>query len=410
MTVWNRVHVNTQGQCTPCCYATGGDLVLGNLKNQDFDEIWNGVTARDLRRGHNTWDYPSLCKTCMYTNLAGPERYLPFAGEVPGRLGRLPQGVEPRLEVTEPAHMSRSAEPPTFRVAAPREPVARWFVALALGGDADGLRLHEVQPFEDSDGSLALELPDGVWEDLETNLGHWWAIFAECAERPGRMMRSPEIRCLIRHEPIPRISDSNLRYPDQGHLAVVDLGGGKEAGWGGGHAPQARPRFGERRNNEWKSARSDDGSANGAATMSRADYLEMVQRVREVVAKALPAGSTVLVVSKGDDALLELDCRAAWHFPVGEDGGWAGFHPADDEWAIEHLESLRSCGADCLVIPTASNWWLERYEELAEHLVLHYPVVCDDEACVIFALGKYPAFYGRKRDAAVDRYLDGVTA
>jgi hypothetical protein len=246
---------------------------------------------------------------------------------------------------------------------------------------------------------------------MSSNLGYWWAIFAECADSPARTLRSSEIRCLIRHEPISRISGSDLRYPDQGHLAVVDLGGGKALGWGG-HAPQPRPRLGERRNDGWKTSRAvakDDSSSNGSRGMSRAAYERVLRRVQTVVEKSLPADSTVLVVSKGDDALLALDCRTAWHFPCGEDGGWAGFHPADDEWAIDHLEALRACGADYLVIPAASTWWLERYPEFAGHLTIHYPLVCDDEACTIFALGKYPAFYGRKRDAAVNGYLDGVT-
>jgi radical SAM protein with 4Fe4S-binding SPASM domain len=412
LNVFNRMQVDAEGVVTPCAYATDDDLVLGRLGDETLDEVWNGPNAQDLRRAMLTWDHPSLCKTCMFTNLAGPERYLPFAREVPGRLGRLPQGVEPALQVAEPAHMRRVRTPPIFRVAAPRERVARWFVALALGGEADELQLHEAREHQASGGSVELELPDGAWSDLTSNLGYWWAIFAECAERPGRTLRSSEIRCLIRHEPVPRIPGSDLRYPDQGHLAAVDLGGGKALGWSEGHAPQARPPLGERRH-EWKSSsrRSMNGDgSNGSNRMSRAEYDGQVQRVRTIVGESLPAGSTVLVISKGDGALLDLDCRAAWHFPSGEDGGWAGFHPADDEWAIEHLETMRSCGADYLVIPAASNWWLDRYPELADHLVFHYPVVCDDEACVIFALGKYPAFYGRDRDAAVDGYLEAVTA
>ena len=49
--------------------------------------------------------------------------------------------------------------------------------------------------------------------------------------------------------------------------------------------------------------------------------------------------------------------------------------PADDEWAIEQLEAMRACGADYLVLPATSTWWLERYPELADHLTFHYPVV-----------------------------------
>jgi hypothetical protein len=261
------------------------------------------------------------------------------------------------------------------------------------------------------DGVLELELPAGEWEAVRSNLGHWWAVFCLSADRPERTLRSSEVRCLIRHEPVARIAGSTLRYPDQGHRAVVDLGGAKEAGWGELHAPQSRPRLGARRTREWTSSRATRGHGtpgNGAHPISRTEYTRLVARVRATVKHSLPADSTVLVTSKGDDALLELECREAWHFPCGEDGEWAGFHPPDGEWAIDQLEALRACGADYLVMPAASSWWLERYPEFAANLTLHYPVVHDDSACVIFALGRFPAFYGRKRDAAVDGYLNGA--
>ena len=38
-------------------------------------------TRSDLRRGMPTWDFPSLCKTCMFTDQARPEVYLPFVAE-----------------------------------------------------------------------------------------------------------------------------------------------------------------------------------------------------------------------------------------------------------------------------------------------------------------------------------------
>ena len=61
---YDRLQIELDGNVEPCGLATEGELVLGNLAKQDFDEIWNGATARDLRRGHYTWDYPSLCKSC----------------------------------------------------------------------------------------------------------------------------------------------------------------------------------------------------------------------------------------------------------------------------------------------------------------------------------------------------------
>ena len=73
-------------------------------------------------------------------------------------------------------------------------------------------------------------------------------------------------------------------------------------------------------------------------------YLELVRQVREVVNEAVPEGSTVLVVSKGDDELLRLGAREGWHFPRAADGRYAGHHPADGAAAVAHLEELRARG------------------------------------------------------------------
>ena len=57
----------------------------------------------------------------------------------------------------------------------------------------------------------------------------------------------------------------------------------------------------------------------------------------------------MLVVSSGDDALVEFPGARARHFPQLDDGMYAGHHPADDEEAIAELERLRERGADYLV-------------------------------------------------------------
>ena len=83
-------------------------------------------------------------------------------------------------------------------------------------------------------------------------------------------------------------------------------------------------------------------------------------------------GSTALVVSRGDDALLACEGRRTAHFPQGPDGGWAGFNPADSAEAIEHLETLREQGARYFVVPSSQFWWLHHYSELTEHLEAAY--------------------------------------
>ena len=66
---------------------------------------------------------------------------------------------------------------------------------------------------------------------------------------------------------------------------------------------------------------------------------------------------------------------------------------------------MRACGADYLLVPATSAWWLESYPEFAEHLTYHYPVVLEHDSCVVFGIGPYPAFYGRERDAAVNDHF-----
>jgi GT2 family glycosyltransferase len=108
-------------------------------------------------------------------------------------------------------------------------------------------------------------------------------------------------------------------------------------------------------------------------------YEREAEQLREAVRAAVPAGAAVLVVSRGDDALLQLNGRQAMHFPQAEDGGWAGHHPADSDEAIGHLEQLRDGGAGYLVVPPTYRWWLDHYDGLRDHLDSRYRAVLSDE-------------------------------
>jgi GT2 family glycosyltransferase len=108
-------------------------------------------------------------------------------------------------------------------------------------------------------------------------------------------------------------------------------------------------------------------------------YEREAEHLREAVKAAVPAGATVLVISRGDERLLELNGRRALHFPQAPDGGWAGHHPADSEEAIDHLEALRDGGAEYLVVPPTYGWWLQHYDGLRQHLDSRYRAVAVDE-------------------------------
>jgi GT2 family glycosyltransferase len=113
-------------------------------------------------------------------------------------------------------------------------------------------------------------------------------------------------------------------------------------------------------------------------------YAALVERIQRAVPEAVPAGSTVLMVSKGDERLLELEGLEAWHFPRLADGRWTGHHPADSAEVLAGLEELRRQGAGYIAFPSQALWWLDFYEELARHL--DGRAVLRHEACTIFAL------------------------
>ena len=108
--------------------------------------------------------------------------------------------------------------------------------------------------------------------------------------------------------------------------------------------------------------------------------------IRRRVNASLPLDCTVAVISKGDSELLNLDGRQGWHFPQTQDNVYAGHHPADSREAIEHLESLRSRGADYLLIPETSFWWLDFYAEFRDHLEGRYRCIWSDANCRVFML------------------------
>lgn len=97
-------------------------------------------------------------------------------------------------------------------------------------------------------------------------------------------------------------------------------------------------------------------------------YLMFLRQWRWLVERSTPEGARVAVISKGDNELLQVQNREAWHFPQDENGAYAGYYPADSEEAIEDLEAVRAKGAEYLLIPLQSLWWLDHYEGFRRHL------------------------------------------
>ena len=118
------------------------------------------------------------------------------------------------------------------------------------------------------------------------------------------------------------------------------------------------------------------------------DYSRLRQRIQGLASQHLPEGTTVAVISKGDEELLKLNGPHAWHFPQAADGAYANIYPADGAEAVAQLEEMRARGARFLLIPKPALWWLEYYGEFKNHLESQCRLALrQDETCLIFDLG-----------------------
>jgi hypothetical protein len=107
--------------------------------------------------------------------------------------------------------------------------------------------------------------------------------------------------------------------------------------------------------------------------------------VVEAIETLVPEGASLLVVSKGDPALVAIPKRKARHFPQSKEGGYAGFHPRDSLSAIRHFDEVRG-DAEYLVFPATSLWWLEHYADFAHHLLAHHERIAERKECVVYRL------------------------
>lgn len=121
-------------------------------------------------------------------------------------------------------------------------------------------------------------------------------------------------------------------------------------------------------------------------------YDELAPRIVALVEETTPVGTIVLVVSKGDESLVAFNGRSGWHFPRAGNGQYAGHHPIDGRWAVDHVEALRAAGGAYLVLPATYYWWLEHYPELDLHLRSRFErLTCPEELCRIYRLLELPA-------------------
>ena len=214
----DHLKVHADGAAYPCCVAGGETLKLGNLEDQKFDEVWNGPESRDLRRAMLTQDLPEICKGCTFhTAYILPEQdHLPMVYwyDVHHAPDDKPaERAVATLESEAPGHLERSEMSPEFRWQAAGMDVARYLLVLGLGG----IHHPENQIFEVEGHVTSIRLPEERWQALRPNVAWWWYVLAMPVDADNdQPQRSARLRCVVRHQDIPRIEGSTLYEQDIG--------------------------------------------------------------------------------------------------------------------------------------------------------------------------------------------------
>ncbi len=130
-------------------------------------------------------------------------------------------------------------------------------------------------------------------------------------------------------------------------------------------------------------------ASNGFTASETLGYRKLLSDIHEMVDESVPEDATVLVISRGDDQALRLGARRAWHFPQDGDGTYAGRYPKDSDEAVAHLEALRTQGAQYLLVPSTSAWWLDHYDGFARHLRDHYLPLAERPECALYSLEEH---------------------
>lgn len=116
-------------------------------------------------------------------------------------------------------------------------------------------------------------------------------------------------------------------------------------------------------------------------------YRQLLDRVRASVAKNVPPEVPVAVASLGDEAMLQLDGRRAWHFPAAMTESALAYTIDDTVRLLEQLEALRQAGAQYLLLPASAWSWSARFPKLNRWIeTLYHPIVRDDGVCNIYDL------------------------
>lgn len=120
---------------------------------------------------------------------------------------------------------------------------------------------------------------------------------------------------------------------------------------------------------------------------------EAIQRLREI----LPSGARYILVDEDRSDIKDgIESRAV---PFLEKDGEYWGPPSDDIHAIRELERMRREGAEFIVFPWITFWWLEYYGEFAEHLVRSGRCLQRDDLMTVYQLHR-PSAADRRHTSA----------
>jgi hypothetical protein len=136
---------------------------------------------------------------------------------------------------------------------------------------------------------------------------------------------------------------------------------------------------------------------------------DVLASCNELLEERVPAGGPVMVVWRGDPAVLALRSRPIVPFPRPI-GALADHDFEHGAGPIAHLEAQRARGIRFLLIPDQARLWLEELPSFQEHLSCRYALLADAEgAGLLFEIGERRS-EDRSSEGLVetlDRILDG---
>lgn len=129
------------------------------------------------------------------------------------------------------------------------------------------------------------------------------------------------------------------------------------------------------------------GQQTKAGEKSQVSETPLSARICTYLEALLPPKAHVAIVTKGDPELLATNRINAVHFPMQEDGLWAGYHPVDSAACIAHLDELRAAGVRWFVVPRPFFWWIDNYADFFAQLATEHRLVArQNQLCVVYEL------------------------